>query len=250
MTATATTPIVAVPRRTVSTTPDTANVASGGSDAEIHAGDRSAITRFVRGYDGGGCFAALPGGPTASEASLSGFSRDETALGQFNEALGRSTGARAAGRQVSQAQCSALAFARSQAAYPDFAVRLAVSPDRIPSGGTIRGIVSGTADQPVTLLILDDEGRIQDASFLLSGSEDGTRSFETPLSLTGDPVPTVQLFVVLAGGDGIAALRPPVPVEARRYFQEIARRADERGISIDVAIAAFTVDRNEKGSAP
>lgn len=206
--------------------------------------DRAALNAFVRGYQGGGCFAALTIASTGEDVALSGFSRDETALAGFQDALGRREGPRpaAAGRKVSEAQCSVLAFARSQAAYPDFPVRLRLETDRIASGGIIGGRVEGAGDRPVTLLILDDEGRIQDATFLLARQPSGDWTFRTPLSLTGSPVPTVQLFVALAGDGPIAALRPPVPVEARRYFTEIDRILDARRQSLDVALAAFTVD--------
>lgn len=227
--------------------PAVAALPPGGAGAE-----RAALNSFVRGYEGGGCFAALTVASGDDDIAVSGFSRDETALAGFQTALGERAGAKsnAAGRQVSQAQCSVLAFARAQPAYPDFPVRLTLEADRIASGGTIAGRIAGAGDRPVTMLILDDEGRIQDASFLLSREPTGDWTFGTPLSLTGDPVPTVQLFVALAGDGPIAAMRPPVPVEARRYFAEIDRILKARGQAMDVALAAFTVDRPPGTATP
>ncbi|KQT57502.1 MULTISPECIES: hypothetical protein [unclassified Aureimonas] len=227
-------------------------VAALPADAAEAEPDREALNAFVRGYQGGGCFAALTIATGDDRLSIAGFSRDETELAGFEDALEKRTGPRpeAAARTVSQAQCAVLAFARGQAAYPDFPVRLTLQPDTIASGATIAGRIVGVGERPLTMLILDDEGRIQDASFLLSREPGGDWVFETPLSLTGDPVPTVQLFVALAGAGPISTMRPPVPVEARRYFVEIDRLLKQKGQSLDVALAAFTVGPPSTASVP
>lgn len=227
-------------------------IAALPADTATTGPDREALNAFVRGYGGGGCFAALTIASGDSGLGIAGFSRDESELAGFEDALGKRTGPRpaAAARRVSEAQCAALAFARSQAAYPDFPVRLTLRPDTIESGATIAGRIVGAGDRPLTMLILDDEGRIQDASFLLSRESNGDWAFETPLSLTGDPVPTVQLFVALAGTGPISTMRPPVPVEARRYFAEIDRLLKARSQTLDVALAAFTVGKPASAGTP
>lgn len=101
-------------------------------------------------------------------------------------------------------QCAALTFLRSQPDYPAFALRMGVARSEVASGETLVGRIDGIAGAYVSLILVDDNGVVQDLRRFLRFTG-GQAEFSIPVTRDGAPRETSQLLIALAS---------PVPSDA------------------------------------
>ena len=86
---------------------------------------------------------------------------------------------------------------REQPDYPVGRLSIALASDRVESGGRLVGAVSGAAGRYVTLLLIDDNGVVQDLNRFLTFVGGETR-FDVPVTRSGPPRDTGQILLALA----------------------------------------------------
>lgn len=199
------------------------------------------VLDFLRRYDGGGCFVALPS-VRGGLLGLDGFTGDDSRPVAFAEEFSRTTGVAADTRldAVSAAQCRALSFARNLPAYPAFSLRFEIPRRQLRSGERLEGTIRNVDGRTLHLLLVDDEGKVQNAGgFARRVGADAT--FAAHMTLTGGPVETVQLVVALATEAPLETVARLSGEQTGSFFAELAEEIAARHLSPDLAIAAFSV---------
>ena len=196
---------------------------------------------FVRRFDGGDCFAALParlGGPEfrtfAMEAGrATGFAQ------AYEEVAGEPAKIRSS--ELARAQCDALGFIRNSKGYPAFSLSLSLDAPEVPSGSALLGSIFDAGEQRVHLLVVDDEGRVQLADEFVSVASRTERRFGLPVYLTDGPVRTQQLLIAIATDRDLPMLRDEVDQPAGEFFARLAREVAAGQAELDIAAEAFSV---------
>ena len=94
-------------------------------------------------------------------------------------------------------QCPALDFARAAPTYPALPLGLQIESADLTSGDRLRGRVTGAGPDPVSLLLIDDNGVVQDLRrFSLQAGE--ALDFDVPVRRFDAPRDTSQLLIALA----------------------------------------------------
>ena len=94
-------------------------------------------------------------------------------------------------------QCPALDFARAAPTYPALPLGLTIETADLASGDRLRGRVTGAGADPVSLLLIDDNGVVQDLRrFSLQAGE--ALDFDVPVRRADAPRDTSQLLIALA----------------------------------------------------
>lgn len=208
---------------------------------EANATYRSVLD-FLAGYPAGPCFAALPSLSAEGRFQFETFARDAADLARFRLALERQTGAlpNASMKPVTEAQCRALAFVQKSPAYPSFKLYFDLAERAIASGGVLEGTIGNTSSGFVSLLLIDDEGKVQDLTTFLRFSR-GAAHFAIPMTLTAGPVETQQLLMAISTPAGLQSLRQMSGEPADKVFAAISLELVMKHQREDIALVAFSV---------
>lgn len=217
-----------------------ATLAPLSPDIETVAG-LDALDDYLAGYDGGDCFVVLPGRPDEGAVALTAFAGSPAAAGAFAQALARDFGALlpVEARTVSQGQCGALSFVRSSALYPGFDLGLALDADAIAVGAPLSGEVLRMTGAWLTLLVIDDEGRVSNLDAYVR-AEDGAIRFEAPVVPTGEAAGKTQLLLAVATAEELA-VNPQDGDSAQAALAALEAELRTRGMAAELAVGAFTV---------
>lgn len=209
-------------------------------DVEPVAG-LDAINDYLAGYDGGDCFAVLPSPPDDGAVALTAFAGSPAAAGDFIEALARDFGTLlpVEARAVSAEQCGALTFVRSSALYPGFDLGLALAADTIAAGSPISGEVLHMTGAWLTLVVIDDEGRVSNLDAYVQPEGEAIR-FEAPVVPTGEAAGRTQLLLAVATAEQLAT-NPQDGEPAEAFLSALETELRMRGIRAELAVRAFTV---------
>jgi hypothetical protein len=196
---------------------------------------------FVRRFDGGDCFAALParlGGP-----EFRTFAMEVGRATGFAQAYAEIAGepAKIRSSELARAQCDALGFIRNSKGYPAFSLSLSLDAPEVPSGSALSGSIFDAGEQRVHLLVVDDEGRVQLADEFVSVASRTERRFSLPVYLTDGPVRTQQLLIAIATDRDLPMLRDAVDQPAGEFFARLAREVAAGQAELDIAAEAFSV---------
>jgi len=117
---------------------------------------------------------------------------------------------------ISEDQCPVLRFLQEATYYPDYTLHIDVPERALRSREVLSGRVFNTSGGHVTLLAIDDEGRISDVTDTLTvGADD---------ALTLSP-----------------ALAPLLPYTAEFFFALLTGELEQRGTTAEAAMVGFTV---------
>lgn len=122
-------------------------------------------------------------------------------------------------------QCPALNFIREGSRYPTFPLGIAVEADVIESGGRLVGALQGAQGRFVTLIVVDDNGVVQDLAPFLSFSGDTVR-FDVPMTRFGASRDTQALLIAAATAGRPAALDTHVGLLAEDFFPALRQSVD------------------------
>lgn len=103
---------------------------------------------------------------------------------------------------VDTRQCAALDALRISQSYPASRIGLSLDRVQLSSGENLTGRVLGSDGLFLSLLLVDDNGVVQDLSRFTDLSPDGTLSFDVPVARAGPTRATRQLLIVLGTPDG------------------------------------------------
>lgn len=138
---------------------------------------------------------------------------------------------------VDPRQCPALTYIRQNLDYPATRMGLRIDNLEIASGDRMTGVLRGGTGRYITLLLVDDNGVVQDLQRFLSFSGNLAR-FDVPMTRDGPTRDTSQILLA------IATKRPPDVIKARngQVAQDVFTGLDgELGPEANLAVATIDV---------
>ncbi|NVK14240.1 MAG: serine/threonine protein kinase [Rhodobacteraceae bacterium] len=193
----------------------------------------------IRANGGPDCLLALPRRDGADSTGLEMLAARDAAFGQFSEAvLGENDNAlRQTRTLLDPRQCPAAEYIRRNRDYPATRLGLRLDSGRVASGGRLTGVLRGTAGKYVALLLVDNNGVVQDLQRFLTQTGNVTR-FDVPVTLAGPVRDTAQMLIA------IGSTRPLQQIRSRdgRLAQDVftGLTGDLTG-SAALAVAAFDI---------
>ena len=177
------------------------------SAQDLAVGD---LIRRIRTAVADACLLALPRRDGEDGVGLALIAATDQAMAEFSSSVltGEDADVRQTRTLVDPRQCPAVTYIRQNRDYP--ATRLGVRLDspEVPSGGRLTGTLRGTAGRYVVLLLVDNNGVVQDLQRFLSFSGNFAR-FDVPVTRSGPPRDTSQMLLA------IATDRPPNVIRDR-----------------------------------
>jgi eukaryotic-like serine/threonine-protein kinase len=173
------------------------------------ASDR--IIQYIRHYDGGNCFLALPTAIQPNSAAINGFGTDASAFQSFNDAFLKVMGFEPEidFRRVTPSQCPTLAFLARVGTNTERSPKLAIAQANLKSGDVLEGWLQSNAAS-VQLLVIDDEGLAHDVSNRLVAAGD-RRSFAMQFKRPPEGPAKPMLLVAVASAAPVSALKISAP---------------------------------------
>ena len=166
------------------------------------------LLRRIRAAPPEACLLALPRRDGEDGVGLALIGRSENAMARFAESVltAEDGDIRQTRTLVDERQCAALGYIRENVDYP--ATRLGVRLDaaEVPSGGRLTGVLRGTAGRYVLLLLIDNNGVVQDLQRFMSFSGNFAR-FDVPVTRAGPPRDTKQVLLAVASRRPVNTLR-------------------------------------------
>lgn len=245
-TATAVAPVTDIPSGPSESSADGLVSDAPAPAGEVSAGDRAryaAILEFMKSYDGGGCFAALPAlGEETGVLTLDAFGETTKRLDVFKEGLDGAAGIvpNTYLKPVSEAQCATLSFIRAAPRYPAFTTYFELERREIPSGDTLTGRIYNTGGQVLHLLLIDDEGTVQTLDSFVRFRA-AAAEFSIPMTFQGGPIVTQQLLLAVVSPKRLATVRDMNGKKADAFFAALAREQKDGQLRVDLSMVAFNV---------
>lgn len=203
------------------------------------------ILDYLRALPDIPCFAALPALDTAGQLRLEVFGPAQTGLEAFRAGLEEETGLVPGMvlRAVTQGQCETLDFIRRNRDYPAFSLYLSLSERRLASGSQVEGAIHMAGPRALTLLLVDNAGRVQSLDRFLRPSADGRAGFTVPMTLQGPAVETWQLLMAIATDSPLEVTQSLSGAqEAAPVFARLRAEIATRGHAPDLALIAFSLN--------
>jgi serine/threonine-protein kinase len=195
------------------------------------------LRRYVRQFDGGDCFLALPVEVSDGLAKIEAYADSVPPVQLLDEAFRRTNGfeAQIGLRQVTAAQCAAIEFLRLAETDPEAAPRVSVDSFILQNGQSLLGQIGDPLGHALAVLLVADDGAVHDLSDTVEGPPGG-QIFR--VKLTGSRSGSVKplLLVVIATASPLATLSSrPLP-HADRLFPLLLDEAKRNGLPISAAL--------------
>ncbi len=221
--------------------PASVNVAAL-QDPEVAIGAPGEVDAFIlriRGQLALPCIVATPRRDAAGDVTLEFLAANENDVTSFATDLLAGLTDPPAQRNVlvDQRQCPALNFIREGSRYPTFPLAIAVEADTVESGGRLVGALQGAQGRFVTLIVVDDNGVVQDLAPFLSFSGD-TVQFDVPMTRFGPARDTQALLMAVVTAGRPTALDTHVGFLAADFFPALRQSVDRNA---PLAMIPFTL---------
>jgi serine/threonine protein kinase len=179
----------------------------------------SKIAEFIRQFEGGDCFLAVPITVSAQAAEIEGYGLDRNQFDAFYAAFKLANGfeAKIDVHKVTKAQCPVLAFIRPFLASAASPQNLDLRSGTLRSGDTLQATLR-TGAVSNSVLIVDDEGIVHDVSKQLRPSAKGR---EFVMRLQTAHLPHTWLLLAVASPQQIGSLGSAEPVAAKDFFPSL-----------------------------
>lgn len=204
---------------------------------------RTDLVELITDFSGNECFSASPVSTDAGGFSVESLAIAPDDNDRLHQAVLEAFGDQVSfqGSTITPEQCRALGFLGGAAGSVGEKVRLGVDARTIVSGSTLTGILEGTADRVVHLLIVDDDGNIQAANAYTETVGPDTR-FEIPLVVTGAGSARAQILFSVVVDEMMQTAAKAVDVPADKFFDALEFELIVKGLEADLAVASFTVE--------
>jgi serine/threonine-protein kinase len=208
-----------------------------------NVGRAGEIEQYISQYNGGDCFFIAPNTVSASTARIDGYGDSPAAFEILDDAFKRANGFEADidVRQVTAPQCPAITFLGRLRGERSRALRLRVAATNLKSGDALVGTLEGAGNNSVQLLLVSDEGAVQDLSALLKSAGDA-RSFTRRMQRAGAAGAQPQLLVAVTSTKPLETLKD-AKSPADRLFPLALVEAARTGQSIGAAILYFKLEK-------
>jgi eukaryotic-like serine/threonine-protein kinase len=180
---------------------------------------------------------------SANAARIDGYGATSSPFQVLDDAFKRTNGFEAdiEVRQVTPPQCPALTFLGRLRHERARAPQLQIAQTSIRSGEALTGTIDAVGNNSVQLLLVSDEGTVQDISALLKPSGD-TRTFNLRLQRTGAAGAQPQLLVAVLSGRPLATLQGAQATPADQLFPLALTEAARTGHAIAASVRYFKLD--------
>ena len=197
------------------------------------------LIRRVRQTESDPCLAALPRRDGAEGVGLALIASGEPAMEAFSSAFitPEDDGLRQIRALVDDRQCAAISYIRNNIDYPATRLGLRIDNDLINSGESITGVVRGTQGRFLMLMLIDDNGVVQDLQRFTTTSAEFYR-FDVPVNREGDPRPTKQILLAAEFTQPPDVLRDRMGLLAQDVFSGLP---DPFADGAEIAVATFDV---------
>lgn len=234
-------PPIVLPQAGAPDAPPSVSVAAL-QDPEVAQGTPGEVDAFIlriRGQLALPCIVATPRRDTAGDVTLEFLAANEGDVTAFATDLlaGLTDPPPQRNILVDPRQCPALNFIREGARYPTFPLAIAVEADTIESGGRLVGALQGAQGRFVTLIVVDDNGVVQDLAPYLSFSGDTVR-FDVPMTRAGPARDTQALLMAVATAGRPTALDTHAGFLAEDFFPALRETVDRNA---PLAMIPFTL---------
>ena len=145
------------------------------------------------------CLLAIPQEGAGGTPELVMVSSSENGMQRFADAVLADLTPRPGQRTVlvDNRQCAALNYVRENPTYPAFRLSVSLDQATIESGSNLTGSIGNTAGRYISLLLIDDNGVVQDLGTYLSFTGTAAR-FDVPMTRAGGARDTSQTILALA----------------------------------------------------
>jgi hypothetical protein len=211
-------------------------------EAEAATQTYKTVLEVLAAYPAGPCFAALPSLSDTGSFQFETFARSADDLARFRTTLEVETGSlpNTTMKPISEAQCRTLAFVQDSPAYPAFQLYFDLANRSIASGEMLEGRIGNTSGGFISLLLIDDEGRVQNLGSFLKFTR-GAALFRIPMTVQGAVVETQQLLLALSTPVSLQTVRDAAGQPAEAFFQDLGAELRAKGQKEDLALVAFSV---------
>jgi serine/threonine-protein kinase len=202
------------------------------------------IKRYFDQYDGGECFLITPIAISERDVALEGLGASLQPFNRLDDAFKRDHGFEAdiAVRQVTPAQCPAVTFLARLRDARVSAPRIDVDRVNVRSGETLSGLVDRFGSRNIELLLVSDEGIVQNVSRLLMPGINA-KSFAIGMGKrNGASESLPQLLLAIVSARPLATLRTAQPVAAKQFFSAVLAEAANTGQSLAATAKYFRLE--------
>lgn len=227
---------------------DPAAALAPGAAGEVTESERNryaAVLDVLGSFDGGPCFAALPSlGEETGDLTLEAFSQGPEALDRLRTDLETRAGEvpNSVFLPIVERQCAALGFLQQREDYPQFSIYFDMPRRNILQGELLEGRILNLGSDHVTLLIIDNDGKVQNlAAWLVPGP--GSARFASRIFLDEQQVDTKQLLMAVASSEPLEAAVDFNRQPADFFFAALQQEIEDRKLRVEAAMIGFSVRR-------
>jgi serine/threonine protein kinase len=208
---------------------------------------RAELTRrYLQQYDGGDCFFIMPVAIGASAAVVEGFGASTAPFEALDKSFKRSQGFEASIgiRLVTPPQCPAITFLNKVRGDAARTPRISLGSVKIHPNEAITGNIENFANRAVELLLISEDGQVQNLSYFLQPGTDAL-SFSVDMKRSeeglGSNVP--QLIMAVATPRVLDSLRQPRPTPADQFFLQVLSEAQRANMTINASARYVTIQK-------
>ena len=203
------------------------------------------VRRFFQQYEGGDCFFIMPVAIGTSAAVVEGFGASTAPFEALDKQFKRSQGfdPQIGVRLVTPPQCPAISFLNKLRGDLTRAPRISLGSVKLRPGEPLAGNVENFANRVVELLLISDDGQVQNLSYLLTPGTDAL-SFSIDTKNLGANVP--QLVMAVATPRVLDSLRQPRPTPADQFFLQVLSEAQRSNMTITASARYVTIESDRK----
>ena len=191
----------------------------------------------IRASVGQPCLIALPRQAADGAPELVLLSSSETAIAELATELldGVDPPPGQSSVLIDDRQCAALNYVRENPAYPAFRLTAGLATDQLSGQAQLQGAIGRAGGNYVSLLLIDDNGVVQDLNDYLTFAA-GEARFDVPMRRAGNPRDTQPLLLAIASTTRPATLNIQNGQLAETYFNALR---GELGINAPLVLMPF-----------
>lgn len=204
------------------------------------------VRRFVQQYDGGDCFFVTSVAIGVSAAVLEGMGASTAPFDSLDKAFKKNQGFEASigVRLVAPPQCPAVSFLNRLRSEGARAPRISLGSVKLRPGEVVAGNIENFANRVVELLLITNEGQVQNVSYLLKPGTDALSfSIEIPRSDAASGTSVPQLLMAVTTPRVLDSLRQPRPTPADQFFLQALSEAQRANITMNASARYFTIQK-------
>ena len=202
------------------------------------------VRRFIQQYDGGDCFFMTPIAVSSTAAVVEGFGASTAPFELLDKTFKKTQGFEASigVRLVTPQQCPAITFLNRLRVDGGRSPRISLGSVKLQPGEKLVGSIENFANRVVELLLISDNGLVQNMSYLLKPGTDAL-SFAIDIPRSDEASGTSQLVMAVATPRVLDSLRQPAPTPADQFFLQALAEAQRANITISASARHFIIQK-------